>query len=264
MTWFAAYIAAGVVIGFFAGLLGIGGGMTLVPILSALFAAQALSEQHTMHLALGTAMAAVMFTGSASVREHHRLGSVDWAIVWRLAPPMAAGTLLSTFAAGWVPQRALALAFALIIIGAATQIALSRKPTATRGLPAAAGLWAVGLLIGVISGLVSAGGAFLSMPFMLWCGVPARTAIGTGAALGVPVAVLGTLGYASAGLAAEGLPPGSLGFVLLPALAGVVLASILTAPIGARLAHRLPVLTLRRLFAVVLYALAAKMIWSYF
>lgn len=263
MTWFAAYMAAGVVIGFFAGLLGIGGGMTLVPILSALFTAQALSVQHTMHLALGTAMAAVMFTGSASVREHHRLGSVDWGIVRRLAPPMAVGTLLSTFAAGWIPQRALALAFALIIIGAATQIALGRKPAAARGLPSALGRWAVGLLIGVISGLVSAGGAFLSMPFMLWCGVPARTAIGTGAALGVPVAVLGTLGYVAAGWAAEGRPSGSLGFVLLPALAGVVLASIVTAPLGARLAHRLPVATLRRLFALVLYALAAKMIWSY-
>ena len=263
MTWILAYLVAGTVIGFFAGLLGIGGGMTLVPILAALFTAQQMVPEHVMHLALGTSMAAVLFTGSASVREHHKLGSVDWGVVKRLAPPMAAGTLLSTLASGWLPQRALALAFAVIVVGAATQIWVGRKPRPGHGLPGSVALWGVGLIIGVIAGLVSAGGAFLSMPFMMRCGVPVRTAIGTGAALGLPVAVLGTAGYAASGWTASGLPAGSLGFVLLPALAGVVVASTLTAPFGARLAHRLPVTTLRRLFAVVLYLLAAKMAISY-
>jgi len=263
MTWILAYLAAGTVIGFFAGLLGIGGGMTLVPILAALFAAQQMAPEHVMHLALGTAMAGVLFTGSASVREHHKLGSVDWIVVRRLAPPMATGTLLSSLASGWLPQQTLALAFAVIVTGAATQIWIGRKPGPGRTLPGPAGLWGVGLVIGVICGLVSAGGAFLSMPFMLWCGVPVRLAIGTGAALGVPVAGLGTLGFVVSGWSAAGLPAGSLGFVLLPALAVVVVASTLTAPLGARLAHRLPVATLRRLFAVVLYLVAAKMVFSY-
>jgi uncharacterized membrane protein YfcA len=263
MTWILAYLLAGTVIGFFAGLLGIGGGMTLVPILAALFTAQAMAPEHVMHLALGTAMAGVLFTGSASVREHHKLGSVDWGVVKRLAPPMATGTLLSSLGAGWMPQRALALAFAVIVVGAATQIWIGKKPGPGRSLPGAPGLWGVGLVIGVICGLVSAGGAFLSMPFMLWCGVPVRTAIGTGAALGLPVALLGTLGFIASGWTATNLPDWSLGFVLLPALAGVVVASTFTAPLGARLAHRLPVATLRRLFAVVLYLLAAKMVVSY-
>ncbi|MFN9279469.1 MAG: sulfite exporter TauE/SafE family protein [Betaproteobacteria bacterium] len=263
MTWILAYLAAGTVIGFFAGLLGIGGGMTLVPILAALFTAQQMAPEHVMHLALGTAMAGVLFTGSASVREHHKLGSVDWAVVKRLAPPMATGTLLSSLASGWLPQRVLVLAFAVIVAGAATQIWIGKKPGPGRTLPGALGLWGVGLFIGVVSGLVSAGGAFLSMPFMLWCGVPVRTAIGTGAALGLPVAALGTVGYVASGWPASGLPWGSLGFVLLPALAGVVVASTLTAPVGARLAHRLPVATLRRVFALVLYLLAAKMVFSY-
>ena len=263
MIWILAYVLAGIVIGFFAGLLGIGGGMTLVPILAALFTAQQFIPEHVMHLALGTSMAAVMFTGSSAVREHHKLGSVDWQVVKRLAPPMALGTMTSALAAGWLPQKTLAVAFAVIIVGAATQIWIGKKPGPGRQLPGAPGLWAVGLGIGVVSGLVSAGGAFLSMPFMLWCGVPARTAIGTGAALGLPVAVLGTLGYISSGWTVPSLPAGSLGFVLLPALAGVVLASMWMAPIGARLAHRLPVATLRRTFAVVLYLLAAKMVVSY-
>jgi uncharacterized membrane protein YfcA len=263
MTWFAAYLALGAAMGFLAGLLGIGGGMISVPILASMFLAQALSPEHGLHLALGTAMASVVFTSSSSVLEHHKLAGVDWSIVKRLGPAMAVGTLLSAAASGWLPQRALALAFAVIVFGGATQIWLGRKPTASRGLPDTLGLWGVGLVIGMISGLVSAGGTFLSMPFMLWCGVPMRAAIGTGAALGLPVAVLGTVGFVASGWKADALPPWSLGFVYLPALAAVVLASVLTAPLGARTAQRVPIAMLRRIFAVVLYALATKMLLTY-
>jgi uncharacterized protein len=263
MQWIAAYMAIGAVIGFLAGLLGIGGGMIIVPVLAAMFAAQALAPDHTLHMALATAMAGVVFTSSSSVREHHRLGGVDWSIVRRLGPAMAAGTLLSSYGAGWLPQRTLALAFALIVYGGATQIWLGRKPGAERSLPGRAGLWAVGLVIGAISGLVSAGGTFLSMPFMLWCGVPMRTAIGTGAALGLPVALMGTVGYVVTGWPVPGLPAWSAGFVYLPALGALVLASVITAPFGARAAQRLPVATLRRVFALVLYALATRMLFVY-
>jgi uncharacterized membrane protein YfcA len=143
MQWIAAYMAIGAVIGFFAGLLGIGGGMIIVPILAAMFAAQSLAPDHTLHMALATAMAGVLFTASSSVREHHRLGGVDWSIVRRLGPAMAAGTLLSAYGAGWLPQRTLALAFALIVYGGATQIWLGRKPGAGAACPAppACGPW---------------------------------------------------------------------------------------------------------------------------
>jgi uncharacterized membrane protein YfcA len=263
MQWILAYVAVGLGIGFLAGLLGIGGGMVLVPILAALFSAQALSPTHGLHLALGTAMASVVFTASASAREHHRLGSVDWALAKQLAPAMALGTLLSTLASGWLPQRALALVFAVIVFGGATQIWLGRKPAAGRGLPGPAGLWGVGTGIGVIAGLVSAGGTFLSMPFMLFCGVPMRRAVGTGAALGVPIALLGTAGYVISGWSVGGLPEWALGFVHLPSLAALVIASMLTAPMGARAAHRLPAAALKRVFALVLYVLAARMVAIY-
>jgi uncharacterized membrane protein YfcA len=259
MTWIAAYLATGLFIGFFAGLLGIGGGMMMVPALAALFGAQALAPEHTMHLALGTSMASVFFTGASSVRAHHRLGSVDWDIFWRLGPAMAAGGFLPSLASGWLPQRALALAFAVVVYGASIQIFLGRKPGAGRGLPGTVGLTLTGLLIGLIAGLVSAGGAFLTMPFMLWCGIPIRRAIGTGAALGLPVAVVGTIGYVISGWDVSGLPSGSVGFVLVPALAVLVAASMLMAPYGARAAHRLPVDTLRRIFAFLLFALATRM-----
>ena len=263
MIWLAAYAFAGAVVGFLAGLLGIGGGMTLVPILSALFAAQQLAPEHTVHLALGTGMASVMFTSSASVREHHRHSAVDWTLVARMTPGMVAGTLLSTVASGWISQRALALAFAIIVFAGATQILLGRKPAAGRTLPGSAALFAVGTAIGVVCGLVSAGGAFLTVPFMLFCGVPMHRAIGTGAALGVPVAIIGTIGFVVSGLRVATLPDWTLGFVLLPALAALVAGSLITAPLGARLAHRLPVATLKRVFAGLLYVLATKMALSY-
>jgi len=250
-------------VGFLAGLLGIGGGMTLVPILSALFAAQALAGEHTVHLALGTAMASIVFTSSASVRAHHRRRAVDWSIARRLAPGMVVGALLATLASGFISQRVLALAFATIVYGGAAQMLFGARPSASRGLPGNMGMLAVGAAIGVICGLVSAGGAFLTVPFMLFCRVPILTAIGTAAAVGIPVAVVGTVGYVASGWRVDGLPTASLGFVYLPALAALVLGSVVTAPLGARLAHRMPVVALKRVFALLLFALATKMVLAY-
>lgn len=263
MIWFAAYAVCGAIVGFLAGLLGIGGGMTLVPILSALFVAQHFTPDHTVHLALGTAMASIVFTSSASVREHHKHAAVDWQIVRRMVPGMLLGALVSTVATGWIPQRALALTFSVIVFAGATQILLGRKPKAAAAMPGALPVFGVGTVIGVISGLVSAGGTFLTVPFMLFCGVRMHTAIGTGAAIGIPVALIGAIGYIVSGARVSGLPPYSLGFVFLPALALLVLGSIVTAPIGARAAHRLPVDTLRRVFACLLYVLATKMVVTY-
>lgn len=263
MIWLAAYFAAGALVGFLAGLLGIGGGMSLVPILSALFAAQALVPEHTVHLALGTGMASILFTSTSSVREHHRHGGVDLAIVRRMVPGMVAGTLLSTLGSGWIEQRTLALAFAVIVFGGATQILLGRKPAPGRTLPAAPALFGIGAVIGTLSGLVSAGGTFLTVPLLLYCGVPMHTAIGTSAAIGIPVAAIGTVGFVLAGLRVDGLPAGSIGFVYLPALALVVAASVFTARLGARAARQLPVVALKRVFAGLLYLLVAKMVWTY-
>jgi uncharacterized membrane protein YfcA len=237
--------------------------MTLVPILSALFAAQVLTAEHTVHLALGTAMASIVFTSSASVRAHHGRGAVDWSIVRRLAPGMVIGALLATLASGFISQRTLALAFAAIVYAGATQMLFGGRPSASRGLPATPAMLAVGIAIGVICGLVSAGGAFLTVPFMLFCGVPVLTAIGTAAAVGIPVAVVGTVGFIASGWRVDGLPAATLGFVFLPALAALVVGSILTAPVGARLAHRLPVATLKRIFALLLFALATRMVIAY-
>jgi len=263
MTWIAAYLFFGAIVGFLAGLLGIGGGMVLVPILSALFTAQALAPGYVVHMALGTGMASIVFTSVSSVREHRRLGSVDWQIVRRLAPAMMVGALAATFATGWIPQRALALTFAIITCGGATQLLRRSKPVSARQLPGPLALSSVMAAIGAICGLMSAGGAFLSVPFMVYCGIPMRTAIGCGAALALPVAVIGTVGYMISGWPVEVLPQYALGFVYLPALVVLVAASVLFAPLGVRCMHRVPVPTLKRVFAVLLYLLAAKMAFTY-
>jgi uncharacterized membrane protein YfcA len=263
VIWFLAYAAAGAFVGLLAGLLGIGGGMTLVPILAALFDAQSLASGHGVHLALGTAMASAVVTAAASVRAHHLRGAVDWRLAMQLAPGMVAGSMLSSVAAGWIPQRHLALAFALIVYGGATQLLLGRQSRTAVALPGRAATFLVGLAIGIICGLVSAGGAFLTVPWMLYCGVPMLTAIGTGAAIAVPVVFVGTIGYVATGWHLPDLPPYAVGFVYLPALVALVVASTPMASVGAHLAHRLPVAVLKRIFAVLLYVLATRMAVHY-
>jgi uncharacterized protein len=263
VIWLLAYAAAGAFVGLLSGLLGIGGGMTLVPILAALFDAAALAPGHGVHLALGTAMATAVVTAGASTRAHHLRGSVDWRIAARLAPGMIAGSMLSSLASGWIAQRQLALAFALIVYGGATQMLLGRRTVAAVALPGRLATLLIGLVIGVVCGLVAAGGAFLTVPWMLLCGVPMLTAIGTSAALAVPIVLVGTVGYVATGWHVQDLPPHAVGFVYLPALIALVLASMPMASAGAHLAHRLPVVVLRRVFALLLYVLATRMAVHY-
>lgn len=262
MHWWLAYLAIGLAVGFFAGLLGIGGGAVMVPMLVLVFTAQGLPQEHVMHIALGTAMATIMFTSISSMRAHHAHGAVDWAVARAIAPGILTGAFCAALAAGLIAKRPLALMFSALVFYAATQILFDLRPRQARELPGAGGLFAAGAVIGGFSSLLAAGGAFLCIPFLAWCSVPLRRAIGTAAAVGLPIAVAGTAGYVVQGLFAAGLPAPSLGYVYLPALALVAATSMLAAPLGARLAHRLPVKRLRIVFALLLYALALRMLAS--
>jgi uncharacterized membrane protein YfcA len=262
LEWWPAYLAIGAIVGFFAGFLGIGGGMVMVPMLVFVFAAQGFPTAHLMHIALATAMATIVFTSVSSVRAHHVRGSVDWPVARAMAPGILSGALGASLAAGLIPTRPLAVMFTALVFYAATQMLFEVKPKGAHRLPGATQVFAAGALIGGVSSLLAAGGAFLSIPFLTWCNVPLRRAIGTAAANGFPIAVAGTVGYALQGLRVEGLPPWSLGYVYLPGLAFVVAAGILAAPLGARVAHRLPVARLRVIFAFVMYVLAARMLVS--
>jgi uncharacterized membrane protein YfcA len=258
--WIAGYLGVGAAAGFFAGLLGIGGGALMVPLLVWLFDAQALPRGHLLHLAVGTGMATILFTSVSSMRAHARRGAVRWDAVWRITPGILAGGLVGAAIASSIPRFAFAAVFVVTVYAAALNALLDRKPNPARALPGPLGLFAVGAAISGVSAFAAVGGAFLTVPFMIWCNVPLLHAIGTAAAIGFPIAAAGTVGYVAIGLGEPGLPVGSIGYVYLPALAGVTLASMSMAPVGAWAAHRLPTKVLRRIFAVLMFVLATRML----
>lgn len=262
--WWLSYLALGGVAGFLAGLLGIGGGGMMVPILTGIFVAQGVPVENVVHLALGTAMATMAITSVSSFRAHHRLGSVRWDVVRRIAPGVLLGAFGTTFIAASVPSAPLAIFFACFMIFMSLQMLVDVKPKPSRELPGRLAVGGVGLIIGGISSLVAIGGAALSVPFMVWCNVKLQHAIGTSAAIGWPVAIAGTAGYLVNGLGAENMPAASLGYIYLPALAMISLVGIFTAPLGARLAHRLPVRNLKKVFSVFFMLLALKMLHTIF
>jgi uncharacterized membrane protein YfcA len=254
------YLLLGATAGLLAGLLGIGGGLIQVPVLVFLFGLQQFAPEHVLHLALGTAMASILFTAASSVRAHHGHGAVNWSVVKRMAPGIAFGVAVAALIAGRLPTRYLAIFFTAFVYCAATQLILNLRPKATRTLPGTGGMFAAGAVIGGISSLVAAGGALLSVPWLSWCNVRLHEAIGTAAAIGFPIAIAGTLGYVANGWGEAHLPEWSLGYVYLPALFWLVTASMVMAPLGAKLAHRTSTRKLRTLFAILLYVLATRML----
>lgn len=262
MEWYVGYFALGSITGILAGLFGVGGGLILVPVLLMSFDAQQFGIGQTMHLALGTSMATIIFTSLASMRKHHHHGAVNWQVVRRITPGILLGTALGALLASSIPAKGLGIFFALFVYFTAAHILLGKNPHPSRQLPGAAGMTVAGILTGTISSLVSIGGGAIVVPFLIWCNVSIRHAIGTASAIGFPIAIGGTLGYILTGQHATGLPAPSLGYVYLPAMFWIALASVLTAPLGARAAHRMKVELLRKLFAVLLIALATRLLWK--
>lgn len=258
----AAFVLLGCLVGFLAGLLGIGGGMTMVPVLTILFTREAFPADHVVHIAVATSTATIIFTSISSAREHHRHGAVLWKVVAGMAPGIIAGSLLGPQVVGGMSTSMLAGFFGVFVAFSATQMLLDRKPAPHRNLPGRAGLFGVGSGIGLVSSMVGAGGGFLSVPFMAWCNVKIHNAVATSAALGLPIAIAGTVGFIVAGMFRSDMPPHTLGYIYWPALIAIVAGSVVLAPLGARTAHRWPVKKLKKAFAVLLYVLAAYMLWK--
>ncbi|OZI74414.1 sulfite exporter TauE/SafE family protein [Bordetella genomosp. 12] len=264
VTMVVCLLILGGIVGFAAGLLGIGGGMMLVPFLTMLFSWKGIvPADMVVHAAIATSMTSILFTSISSVRAHQKKGTIDWKIVFALAPGIIVGGLLSGGAAFAAISTAwLSLFFALFVGYSAWSMLRSKKPKPSRHMPGVAGTTAAGAGIGFVSGLVGAGGGFLSVPFMVWCNVSLLVAVSTSAALGFPIALANSIGYVASGLAEGVHRPGMLGFIYWPALLALICTSVLTAPMGARLAHRLPVATLKRVFSGLLFCLAAYMLFK--
>ena len=242
--------------GFLAGLLGIGGGMLMVPFMTIILTAKGYPQAYTVKMAVATSLATICFTSLSSVRAHHKRGAVMWHVVRLLAPGILLGALIGAQVATALPGKVLSVLFAIFVAFSATQMLLDRKPKPSRTLPGRLGTFSMGGLIGMVSSLVGAGGAFISVPFMTWCNVKIHHAVGTSAALGFPIALAGTLGYIWAGQDLPPMPAGSIGYLYLPGLIVIALASMSSAPLGARTAHRMDIRPLKKVFAFVLYFLA--------
>ena len=258
MAEVGAWLAIGAATGFFAGLLGIGGGTILVSSLALMFAAQGIAPAYVMHMAIGTSLAAIMAGAWASFRTHHRHGAVDWSVVRAMVPGVLAGALAGGAASRWLSTGFLKTFFLVFLVVVTAQMVFGFRPKAGRALPGRAGLAATGAFIGASSSLFGGGAAAVGVPFLTWCGMTMHHAIGTVSAIGFPLAIAGSVGYVIAGWGNAGLPRWSAGFVYVPAFVVISAASMLVAPFGARLAHRLKGPTLRRIFAVFLLAIGAK------
>lgn len=257
-----AFIVLGTVVGFLAGLLGIGGGLVMVPVLTSLFIWQGLPMEQVVHLALGTSMASIVITSFSSMRAHHKRGGVLWTVVRRLTPGIVVGAFLATFLASILSSTFLGAFFTCFLVYAATQMFLNMKPKPSRNLPNTPGLFVAGGVIGSISALVSIGGGTLTVPYLSWHNVDVKKAIGTSAAIGLPISVAGTIGYIVNGLSADLQIDYVVGFIYLPGVILISLMSSMMAPVGAHVAHRLPVAVLKKVFAILLLGLAIKMIIS--
>jgi len=253
----------GICMGFLAGLLGIGGGMVMVPFLTILLSDKGVDADLAVKMAIATCMATIIFTSISSVRAHHKRGAVRWDLVKGLAPGIVLGSAVASVGVFTLLKGAsLAIFFGLFVSFSATQMFLDKKPKPSRQMPGFGGQLAAGGVIGFFSGLVGAGGGFISVPFMTWCNIAMSNAVATSAALGFPIAVANVAGYVVSGLRVENLPSGAFGYIWVPALVVIAACSVFTAPLGAKVAHTLPLKKLKRIFASMLYLLAAYMLYK--
>jgi uncharacterized protein len=265
--WFEPLLAAellllGGAVGFLAGLLGVGGGMMMVPFVTIMLSRRGVEPALAVKMAIATSMATITFTSISSLRAHHAHGAVCWPIVRTMAPGIVAGGLLAGAGAFALLKGSwLAIAFAVFVGYSATRMLIKRSAVATRKLPVRWVQSSVGMGIGFLSALVGAGGAFMSVPFMTRCGVPIHNAVATSAAIGLPIALASTAGYVIGGWNLPSTVPGAIGYVVLPMMAVISVASMSTAPLGARVAHASDIRKLTAVFAVLLYGLSGYMVW---
>jgi uncharacterized membrane protein YfcA len=256
------FLLIGCFVGFVAGLLGVGGGGLMVPILTSIFLATGVSVDNVVHLALGTSMASMVITTFSSFRAHASRRSVIWKVVRGMSIGIVMGTFLATFIAAYLSSIYLAIFFSMFMAYLSSQIFLDKKPKPSRELAGNTGLFIAGSGIGAISALVSIGGGALTVPFLTWQNIEIKKAIGTSAAIGFPISIAGTIGYLVNGWGNTLPGEYTFGFVYLPAALLISTTSFFTAPYGAKVSHKLPVSILKKIFGVLLFGLSIKMLLS--
>lgn len=257
---YLVYLLLGIASGITAGLLGLGGGVVIVPALAMIFVLLDFPTQHLMHTAIATSLVTIIFTAISSSYAHHKKGALRFDIVIPMVPGLMTGAVMGAFIADQLPSKHLRLFFGFFEMLVALQIALSLSPKASKRIPEKSILGFAGIIIGILSTILGIGGGSLTVPYLLWSQIPIRNAVAVSSACGLPIALAGSAGLIIAGLDAEQLLPMSFGYVHWPAAILISLSSIFCAPIGAKLAHVLPRETLKKIFAGVLFLVGLKMI----
>ncbi|BAO43910.1 sulfite exporter TauE/SafE family protein [Thiolapillus brandeum] len=261
MIGYLAYAILGALAGMLAGLMGIGGGLVFVPGLLFLFHLQGFDPHWLSHLAIGTSLAIIVPTAISSMLAHHRRGAVDWPAVIRLTPGLILGAVSGAWLASHISTEWLKNLFGLFLFLVSWQMLSGTVPKA-REKNHRGGLYVlVGTVIGAVSGLVGIGGGTMTVPFLLWQGKTLPKAVATSAACGLPIALAGALGFMLMGAGKTSVS--ATGFVFWPAVLVTGLFAVLTAPLGARLAHSLPVRALKRLFALLLVVVGLRLLLSH-
>lgn len=252
-------LATGLAAGFLAGFLGIGGGFVVVPALTFLFLQDPATAPWAIHMAVGTSLATMLVTSLSSIMAHHRRRAINWSLVRSLAFGLLAGSVVGAVIADHMEPGALVRVVGVFAVLAGLQLILARKPVGEKPLPGQPGASAVGLVIGAISSLIGIGGGALTGPWQLWHGIRAQNAVATSAACGYPIAIAGSISFLVLGLGGD-MPDGALGYIHLPAFAGIAVASALAAPLGAATVHRLPPAMVRRVFGGFLVLVGLRML----
>ncbi len=235
--------------------------MVIVPVLVFLFTAHGLPAELVMIMAIATSLATIILTAISSVLAHHRLGSVIWDKVFKLVPGVIFGAVVGAAVAGHINAGFLKVIFIIFLLYVGVQMALEIQPkTGSADYSSKIDFWVAGA-IGLLSSLLGIGGGTLTVPYLVHCRYPMRNAVAIASACGLPIAVAGTISYMVLGMSAPNLPTGSFGYVYLPSFFGVAIGSVFTASFGAKLAHKLPSKHIKRYFSLLIFVLAAKLMW---
>lgn len=253
------FLMIGLLAGYLAGFLGIGGGFVVVPALTWLLLKDAATAPFAIHMAVATSLATMLVTSLSSIAAHHRKRAIRWPLVKALAPGLVLGAVLGAFLADYLEGEMLVRVVGVFAVLAGLQLVLASKPQGEKPLPGQPGVSVVGMVIGGVSSLIGIGGGALTGPWQMWHGIKAQNAVATSAACGYPIAVAGTFAFIFLGAGTE-LPDGALGYIHLPAFAGIALASAVAAPLGAATVHRLPPALVKRLFGIFLLLVGARML----
>lgn len=254
----------GLVAGFLAGLFGLGGGAMIVPVLVWLFSIHEFPAEHIMITAIATSLATIIPTSISSIITHHKLRNILWDSVFRLTPGILLGAGVGAIIADYIDANILTWFFIAYLLYVSFRMALHARTNQRFKKPKHWLDYVVGNIIGLLSSLLGIGGGTLTVPYLIGRKIQMKNAVATSSTCGLPTAISGTVTYIALGWNKPFLPDWSLGYIYLPALCGIVVCSVITAPIGAKLANKLPAQQLKRYFSVVIFLMAIKMIFLHF